>query len=332
MPGKEVGGTPLVEVDGIFAKLECLNPTGSIKDRIAKYIIDESERRGLLKPGMTIVEATSGNTGIAYSYYGRKKGYDVTIVMPRNMSEERKAMMRSFGANLILCTEGDFVEAAKIRDDMAADQSYFNPDQFSNPLNSECHYRTTGLEIMEQMAAHGRKVGAFVAGVGTGGTLMGVGRALREQNPKVRLVAVEPSESAVMSGGKPGLHGIQGIGDGFIPALVLGNGGRLHDMIDEVVCVSTADATEAARGLEREHGLCVGISSGANLLAAKMVAEQHGTTVTVFADGYSKYVSFGLKRSPRMACGCPGDCTKGRFVRCGHQSTVHTESAGTKTQ
>jgi cysteine synthase A len=307
-PVQKVGDTPLIEIDGIFAKLECLNPTGSIKDRIAKYIIDESEKRGLLKPGMTIIEATSGNTGIAYSHYAIQKGYKVTIVMPRNMSDERKSIMKGLGAELILCSDGDFAGAARIRDDMARDPNFFNPDQFSNPLNTECHYTTTGREILAQMGQHNLKVDAFVAGVGTGGTLMGVGKALAESNGKVHLAAVEPTESAVMSGGQPGLHFIQGIGDGFIPALVLGNDGTLSRSIDEVICISSEDARKAARYLEKEKSVCVGISSGANYLAAKMLAERFETVVTVFADGYGKYKSYGLKRSENAVCSTEKDC------------------------
>ncbi|MFQ6614487.1 MAG: PLP-dependent cysteine synthase family protein, partial [Fidelibacterota bacterium] len=148
-----VGNTPLVEVDGVFAKLECVNPCGSIKDRIARYILRESERRGLLKPGKTIIEATSGNTGIALSYFAREMGYPITIIMPENMTEERKQVMRDLGANLILCSsEGSFAEAAEIRNRMAKDDRYFNPDQFSNPLNVECHQKTTGREILDQLS------------------------------------------------------------------------------------------------------------------------------------------------------------------------------------
>lgn len=308
LPADDTRKTPLIPVDDIFAKLECMNPTGSIKDRIAKYIIDESEKKGTLKPGMTIVEATSGNTGIAYSYYGQKKGYKVIIVMPENMSEERKNIMKGFGAELILCREGDFAEAARIRDEMASNPKYFNPDQFSNPLNTECHYKNTGREILEQMKPHGRKIDAFVAGVGTGGTLMGVGKALREVNSAVHLAAVEPSESAVMSGKPAGVHSIQGIGDGFIPALVLGKDNKLHKCINEVICISSREARDAALYLEREKGICVGISSGANYLAAKMLAERYRTVVTVFADGYSRYVSFGLKKSEKTVCGSETRC------------------------
>jgi cysteine synthase A len=298
----EVGNTPLMLVDNIYAKLECKNPTGSIKDRIAKYIIDESERKGLLKQGMKIVEATSGNTGIAFSFYGRSKGYDVTIVMPKNMSEERKQLIRGFGANLILCSEGNFIEAAAIRDEMSKDPLYFNPDQFSNPLNVECHYTTTGQELLQQIGKYSGKIDAFVAGVGTGGTLVGVGKALRERFPNVKLVAVEPTESPVMSGGKPGLHGIQGIGDGFIPKICLEDNGELSKLIDEIICIATEDARQHAKYLGKEKGLCVGVSSGANYLAARQLAENHGSVVTVFADGFSKYISQGLTKVSKNAC------------------------------
>jgi cysteine synthase len=298
----EPGNTPLVEVDGVFAKLECANPCNSIKDRIARYIIDESERRGLLRPGMRIVEATSGNTGIAMSYYAARKGYKITIVMPENMTEERKQIIRDMGADLVLCAAGDFAGAAAIRDEMARQEGHFNPDQFSNPLNTECHYGTTGQEIIRQMMATDRSVDAFVAGVGTGGTLIGVGQALAEPFPDVCIAAVEPAESAVMSGGKPGPHGIQGIGDGFIPALASDGHGGLHPAIKEVIAVSTEDAKAAALYIQEQSGLCVGISSGANFLAAKKLRDRFGTVVTVFADGYSKYQSQGLKYCGKGRC------------------------------
>jgi cysteine synthase A len=163
-----VGSTPLIAVDDVWAKLECVNPCGSIKDRVATWVVEESERRGLLRPGTRIVEATSGNTGIALAWVGRQRGYPVTIVMPEDMTEERKEMIRSLGAELVLCSAaGSFAEAAAIRDRLAAENGWFNPDQFSNPLNAECHERTTGAELLAQMA--GRQVDAFVAGIGTGG-------------------------------------------------------------------------------------------------------------------------------------------------------------------
>jgi cysteine synthase A len=288
-----VGGTPLVEVDGILAKLECTNPCGSIKDRIAGYILEESLRRGLLVPGQRIVEATSGNTGIALAWAARNLGHPITVVMPEDMTEERKAIIRALGAELVLCSkEGSFAEAAAIRDRLAAGHGWFNPDQFSNPLNAECHERTTGAEIVAQTG--GRRLDAFVAGIGTGGTLVGVSRRLRRENPALRVVAVEPEESAVMSGGPAGSHGISGIGDGFIPALASDGGDGLHPDIDEVIVVSTQEATAAARHIATEHGFCVGVSSGANFVAAKRLAARFETVVTIFPDGYTKYRSRGL--------------------------------------
>jgi len=294
----EVGNTPLVCVDGVYAKLECVNPTGSIKDRMVKFIIDESEKRGLLKKGMAVVEATSGNTGIALSYYGRQKGYEVMIVMPEDMTEERKEMIRVFGARLVLCSsEGSFSEAVRIRDELAKDKRYFSTDQFSNKLNVECHYRTTGQEIIKQLGAFSLVPDAFVAGVGTGGTLMGVARALREVNPKVHIAAVEPTESPVMTGGAAAHHGIQGIGDGFIPAIVKGEGGELSSSIDEVIHIKSTDALEQAKSIARDRGYCVGVSSGANILAAKRLLSGFNCVVTVLPDGYNRYASVGLSSS-----------------------------------
>jgi cysteine synthase A len=312
----QVGHTPLLEVDGIFAKLECANPLGSIKDRIAKYIIEQSERLGLLKPGMTIVEASSGNTGIALSYFAREKGYPIVIVMPKNMTDERKRILNELGAELILCSEGNFVEATKIRDELARDPRYFNPDQFSNHLNVECHYETTAQEILDQIKPHSNNIGAFVAGVGTGGTLIGCGKRLKEKFQNIRIVAVEPSESPVMSGGKPGLHGIQGIGDGFIPAIVSDGATELNKLVDEVVCCSTAEAKVAARYLAGKRGICVGMSSGANFLAAKKVAGKYGVTVTVFPDGFSKYRSQGLTRDGNGPCPHQKDCNCPVKAKC----------------
>ena len=221
--------------------------------------------------------------------------------MPEDMTEERKAMIAGLGADLVLCSrQGSFAEAAAIRDRLAAEHGWFNPDQFSNPANAECHERTTGEEIVAQTA--GRRIDAFVAGVGTGGTLVGVGRRLRRDNPALRLVAVEPAESAVMSGRAPGSHGISGIGDGFVPALAGDGRGGLHPLIDEVQVVSTAEATAAAQLLAGEHGFCVGISSGANFVVARRLAARFGTVVTVFPDGFTKYRSRGLARCATGRC------------------------------
>jgi cysteine synthase A len=293
----------MLSIDGIFAKLECTNPCGSIKDRIAVYILDESKRRGLLRDGDRIVEATSGNTGIALSYFGRERAHDVTIVMPENMTEERKEIITKLGATLVCVSEkGSFAEAAAVRDEIATKPGCFNPDQFSNPLNVECHRRTTGAELLRQLPKHtGAPIDAFVAGVGTGGTLMGVGEAIREVHPEARLIAVEPSESPVMSGGNPGAHGIYGIGDGFIPAIASDGTGGVSSAIDEVICVGSRDAKDAALYLSAAFAACVGTSSGANFLAAQRVKERFETVVTIFPDGYQKYRSEGLFQ-------CRGDC------------------------
>jgi len=300
----EVGNTPLVKVDGIYAKLECVNPTGSIKDRMVKFILDESERRGLLRKGMVIVEATSGNTGISLSYFGKQKGYDVRIIMPVNVTTERKDLVRGFGAELILCTaEGGYLEAVGIRDRMVKEDGCFTTDQFSNSLNTQCHYQTTGQEIVRQLAAESATTGAFVAGVGTGGTLMGVARALREVNPNLYVAAVEPSESAVMSGGKPGPHKIGGIGDGFVPDLVRAEG-NLSPVIEEVIRVGSNEAVDGSRTLAKNFGFCVGISSGANFVAAKRLKKRFDCVVTVFPDGFTRYESLGLK--PSKTCGFHG--------------------------
>lgn len=293
----------MLSIEGVFTKLECTNPCGSIKDRIATYILDESRRRGLLREGDRIVEATSGNTGIAFSYFGRERGHDVTIVMPENMTEERKEIITGLGATLVTVSqEGSFAEAAAVRDELGTRPGTFNPDQFSNPLNVECHRRTTGAEILEQLPEHTEApIDAFVAGVGTGGTLMGIGEAIREVYPEARLVAVEPAESPVMSGGEPGAHGIYGIGDGFIPAIAGDGNGGLSPAIDEVICVESEDAKDAALFLAAAFACCVGISSGANFLAAQRLKERFETVVTIFPDGYQKYRSEGLFQ-------CRGDC------------------------
>ncbi|HRF58665.1 MAG TPA: PLP-dependent cysteine synthase family protein [Fimbriimonadaceae bacterium] len=308
-----VGGTPLVEVDGIVVKLECLNPLGSVKDRIAAYILQEATRRGDLRPGQPIVEATSGNTGIAFSYYASRAGHPVTIVMPEHMTEERKDLIRTIGARLELCSqEGSFAEAAAIRDRIAANTGAFNPDQFSNALNTECHRLTTGAEIVEQAESVPEEA-VFVAGVGTGGTLIGVGDALRAAWPHVELVAVEPAEAAVMTSGPNGPHGIFGIGDGFIPALAGDGEGGLHPGIDAVEVVSTAEAMDAARELARDYGLCVGVSSGANFVVARRRRAPGKTVVTVFADGHHKYRSAGLAENSE---GCPFQETCGHSELC----------------
>jgi cysteine synthase A len=292
-----IGNTPLIRLRRvsddtgceIFAKAEFLNPGGSIKDRIARHIVLEAERRGELKPGSTIVEVTSGNTGIALSMVGAMRGYRVVIILPRSVSVERRQMIESFGAELELLDEINDIQSA-IRETeakAAGRDDIFLPRQFANPDNIEAHRQTTGPEILRQMR---RPIDAFVMGVGTGGTIMGVGRALREGGSNARIVAVEPDESAVMSGEKRGRHGIQGLADGFIPDIVQ------LDEIDQVIRIKTADAVTRAHEMSREEGLLVGISSGANIIAATQLAKEMGpghTIVTVLPDRGERYLSVG---------------------------------------
>ncbi|MBS1715493.1 MAG: cysteine synthase family protein [Armatimonadetes bacterium] len=316
-----VGNTPLVELEGVFVKLECVNPCGSVKDRIAAYILTKAHESGRLEPGQPIVEATSGNTGIALAFYGRLLGHPVTIVMPEHMTDERKDLIRGFGADLVLCSkEGSFAEAAAIRDRIAAETGAYSSDQFANPLNTECHRETTGREIVRQMPTDFARPAAFVAGVGTGGTLIGVGQALLAAWGEVTVVAVEPLEAAVMTGGENGPHGIFGIGDGFVPDIAADGSGGLNAMIDSVEVVSTEEATEEAKRLASEHSLCVGVSSGANFLAAQRLKERHATVVTVFADGHQKYHSVGLAAS-EGACPYRHVCAQGEIERLQSQST-----------
>lgn len=296
-----IGHTPLVRLGraseetgcDVLAKAEFLNPGGSIKDRIAKAIVEEAEKRGELEPGSTILEVTSGNTGIALSMVGAVKGYRVVIMMPRTVSQERRNMIVSLGAELHLMEELHCIQAAVARAIELArnDRTIFLPSQFSNPDNPRCHEATTGVEIIEQT---GGKFAAFVMGVGTGGTLMGVGRAIRKNAIRARVVAVEPDESAVMSGDTPGTHGIQGLADGFVPDIV-----NLKE-VDQIVRIRTEDAKQAARELALEEGLFVGISAGANTLAAKQVARELGpghTVVTTLPDRGERYLSMKV-RSP----------------------------------
>jgi len=305
----KVGDSPLLKLDGIYAKLECTNPTGSIKDRMVKFILDESEKSGVLRKDMTIVEATSGNTGISLSFFGKQMGYKVRIIMPEIVTEERKALIKSFGAELILSpAEGSFIEALRIRDEMVEKEHCFTTDQFSSRLNIECHYRTTGLEIIRQLRSESVTPGAFAAGVGTGGTLMGIAHALREVNPNLYAAAVEPEESPVMSGGTAGPHDIGGIGDGFIPTIVKTETGELDPGINEIIRVTSKDAMKASMDLANKFGYCVGVSSGANYLAAKKLANQFTAVVTVFPDGFTRYISRGLH--PSMKCAFHGEACR----------------------
>jgi cysteine synthase A len=264
-----------------------MNPGGSIKDRIARHIVFEAEKRGELEPGSTIMEVTSGNTGIALAMIGAMRGYKVVVIMPGTVSTERRRMIASFGAELELLDDIDDMQRAIEQSETvaASNNDVFLPRQFVNPDNMEAHRVTTGPEILRQLDG---EIDAFVMGVGTGGTVMGVGRALRKAGSRARIVAVEPDESAVMSGDAPGHHGIQGLADGFIPALVN------LDELDQIVRIPTRDAIDAARQIGVEEGLLVGISSGANVLAAEQVAQELGpghNVVTVLCDRGERYLS-----------------------------------------
>lgn len=286
-PSDTVGNTPLLKIsDKLYAKFEVFNPSGSIKDRIAAYIINHAEKNKRIKKGDTIIEATSGNTGIAFAFIGAERGYKVKMVMPKNMSEERKQMMRLFGAEIIDVDDGDFDRAIELRDELAAKHGWFNTDQFFNPLNIECHAKTTGVEILKQTKKTG-KISALVLGTGTGGTLMGIRKTLMKEYPKMKVIACEPAESPVMSGGEHGTHGIQGIGDG---------GKFLVDLkvLDEILLITTEEAKERARKLIKEMGIFVGFSSGANVLAAERWIQKNkpkGIVVTVLSDRAERYLS-----------------------------------------
>lgn len=296
-----IGNTPLVPIDGIFVKMECSNPGGSVKDRIAKFMLEEARGRGELASTDTVVEATSGNTGIAMAMVAREMGHAVIIWMPEHMSQERVRMLEALGADVRLTPEAEgFVGPIEKRDSYKGRDGFFVPDQFANPDNVRCHEETTGLELVRQLRELGQaEIDAFVAGTGTGGTLMGVGRALKAAIPGIRIVAVEPEESSVMLGGEPGSHGIQGIGDGFIPELVD------MDFVDDVIAVSEADAGATARRIHEEHGYCVGISSGANTVASELLRDTGLRVATVWPDCSDRYVSMGLQ-SPEEGDGtCP---------------------------
>ena len=282
-----IGNTPLIRIDNVYAKLESVNPSGSIKDRVALEIIEAAEREGKLKKGYTIVEASSGNTGISLSMCATVKGYKMIVVMPENMSEERQHMMKALGAELVLTSKsGSLQEAIEKAEEIAQRPKTFIARQFSNPNNIRAQEKT-GREILREIGA----VDAVVAGVGTGGTLMGISNVMREVNPNVKVIAVEPEEAAVMFGGSEVRikeHHIQGIGDGFIPHLI--------DMkkVDEAITVDSEAAVNMARKLFREHGLLVGISAGANMLVALKVAKKYGKVVTVLPDRAERYLSMNL--------------------------------------
>ena len=279
---KIIGNTPLIKIsDKIYAKLETYNPSGSIKDRMASYILQKAEESGDLRKGYTIVEASSGNTGIAFSMLAANKGYGCIIIMPKNMSEERKQMMKSFGARIIEVGDNAFKDAIRTRDDLVRNFStYWSPMQFSNRYNIECHEKTTGAEIDRQITDLGLNIAAIVTGSGTGGTIMGCTRHLGKVWKNMKTVLVKPYESAET-------HGIQGINDGA---------DFLCDMsrIDEVIEIKTIEAKERARLLTRKNGLLVGISSGANILAAEKWLqnnEARGVVVTFLCDRGERYLS-----------------------------------------
>ncbi len=290
-----IGNTPVLRLAKIssipiFAKAEYLNPGGSVKDRVAKYMISRAEKRGFLKPGSTIIEATSGNTGIAVAFVGVHRGYRVIIVMPEDMSEERKKIIKALGAELVLTPAKESLtgSVSKVEELAAGIENSHILGQFENPDNPEIHYRTTGSELWKQLEGN---VDVFVAGVGSGGTLGGVGRFLKEQNPKGMVVAVEPENSAALLGQEPGLHQIQGIGDGFVPPVLD------VSLIDEVVTVSDEDAIATARNLARLEGTMVGTSSGANVWAAMKLAERFGPdkrVATILPDRIERYFSTSL--------------------------------------
>ncbi|MEN3285511.1 MAG: cysteine synthase [Solirubrobacteraceae bacterium] len=292
-----VGRTPMLQLTRLvpddldvelYAKLEAFNPGGSVKDRIGVAMLEAAERDGLIEPGRTtIVEATSGNTGIALAFCCAAKGYDLTIFLPQGMSREREALLRLYGARVELVESlGGMNEAVDAARAAARDSDVFLPDQFSNPANPEAHRTGTGPEILEALDG---KVDVFVAGVGTGGTITGVGQALRAHNPKARIVAVEPLSSAVLSGSAPGPHRIQGIGAGFVPDVLD------TELLDEVIACSDEDAIELAHQAAAREGILAGVSCGAALWGALQVAQRPESKgkriVTVLPDSGERYIS-----------------------------------------
>lgn len=288
-----VGDTPLVQLKklssgNVYAKAEFLNPGGSIKDRVAKHILESAQRIGNLKPGMAIIESTSGNTGIGLTLVGVQMGYRVICVMPENMSEERKKIIRAFGGEIVLTPAEESLPGClrvmrKITE--KEPERYYVVNQFENPLNPETHYLQTGPEIWREMNG---KIGVFVAGIGSGGTLQGVGKFLKEHDPSIKIVAVEPKNSASLLGREPGLHQIQGIGDGFVPDVLDIN------LVDMVITVSDDEAIETTRRLACEEGLLVGTSSGANISAALELDSGRNNVVTVLPDRAERYFSTAL--------------------------------------
>jgi cysteine synthase A len=282
-----VGGTPLLAIEGIYAKLEYLNPSGSVKARLARYMIERAEREGLVAPGDTIVEASSGNTGNAMSMVAAAKGYRMLVVMPEGMSPERMAISRAHGADVLLI--GDFhvnaaLEHARI---LGERPGYFHPGQFDSEWNVDENREWLGAEILEQLPG---PPDALVAGIGTGGTLIGVGQAFRAVNPDVLVVGLEPGESQTICCGEVGVHAIEGIADGFVPGIIERHRGEISD----VVSVASEESLAEMRRLAREHGIFVGPSSGAHMVAAKLLRAQRSelqTVVTLFCDEGEKYIA-----------------------------------------
>jgi len=292
-----IGHTPVVRLNRIpgpgsaevWGKLESFNPGGSVKDRICLGMIEAAERAGRIKPGDTIIEPTSGNTGIGLALVAAIKGYKLILTMPDTMSEERRSLLMAYGAELILTpdTRGMHGAIHKAEELLNDHPEYFMPQQFNNPANPDAHRRTTAVELLDQFD----RIDAFVAGVGTGGTITGVGRVLRDKMPGVKILAVEPESSPVLSGGEPDFHGIQGIGAGFVPEILD------TSVYDDVIRVSDDEAAEATRQLARLEGLLLGISSGANAAAALRVASELGrgkTVVTIFCDTGERYLTTEL--------------------------------------
>ena len=290
-----IGNTPLVRSNRltkpgsatIYGKVEFFNPGGSVKDRICLSMINEAERQGKLKPGGTIVEPTSGNTGIGLALVAAVRGYKLILVMPESMSMERASLLSSYGAQLVLTPawegmKGSIKEAESI---LAQNPSYFMPDQFSNPANPAIHKLTTALEIWDALEG---KINAFVAAVGTGGTITGCGEVFKGKNPEIKIIAVEPATSPVLSGGDPGPHKIQGIGAGFIPKVLN------RKILDRVITVTDDEAYQTAKQLSKKEGLLVGISAGANVFAAQKIADELGpgkNVVTILCDTGERYIS-----------------------------------------
>ena len=301
-----VGKTPLFELENfakiegleatIFGKLEFFNPAGSVKDRVAMAMIDDAQARGILKPGSLIIEPTSGNTGIGLAAIGAARGYKVIVTMPETMSVERRNLLKAYGACVVLTDGSRGMEGAieKAKELALKNKNSFIPSQFTNPANPNIHFKTTGPEIWSDTDS---KVDFFVAGVGTGGTITGVGKYLKSKNPNIKIVAVEPSDSPVLSGKKPGPHQIQGIGAGFIPKILD------TDIIDEIITVANEDAFESERAIAKSEGLLVGVSSGAAIWAASQVAKRpenkEKIIVTLLPDSGERYLSESMSEKQK---------------------------------